>query len=189
MNSVRIELLDHFASAEINAGVAERAGFDGAFPGQAVDDLAELRLTFQRKAYLASMERACRVLLDRGWEVAELFSAQLFDLPAGQERTSLAHRRADLGMPTRLHEYLLTDEHGERIPEAAVALKLRFAKAVRVSIEGNGHLCRGLLKVRYGTENEPGTLSGVTDDGADQLAVTGGARHHLALSDVTGGSE
>jgi metal-sulfur cluster biosynthetic enzyme len=190
VGSVQIELRDHFASAEINAGVAERAGFESAFPGQAVDDLAELRVTFQRKAYLASMERACRVLLDRGWEAAELFSAQLFDLPGGQERTSLMHRRDDLGMPTRPQEYLLTDEHGERIPESAVALKLRFAKAVRVSIEGNGHMCRGLLKVRYGTADEPGTQSGVADHAdSDRVSVeTSGMRHSLGLLDITGGA-
>jgi hypothetical protein len=35
-------------------------------------------------------------------------------------------------------------------PEEAVVEHLRFAKTVRVSIEGNAGLCRGLLDVRYG---------------------------------------
>lgn len=161
VDTVRIELLDHFASDEINAGVSERAGFAAAFPGQAVDELAELRVTFQRKAYLASMERACRVLLGRGWETADLHSAQLFDLPAGRERDSLLQRREDLGLPTDPGGYLMSDPQGERIAQPDVPLQLRFAKAVRVSIEGNGTLCRGLLKVRYGTDTEPGTMSGV----------------------------
>ena len=39
VETVKIELLDHFASAEINAGVAERAGFSAAFAGQADDEL------------------------------------------------------------------------------------------------------------------------------------------------------
>ena len=158
---VRIELLDHFASDEINAGVAERAGFVAAFPGQAVDELAELRLTFQRKAYLAAMERACRVLLARGWETDELHSAQLFDLPTGRERVSLLHRRDDLGLPTMPEDYLMCTADGARIEAPDIGLQLRFAKATRVSIEGNGTMCRGLLAVRYGTETEPGTMSGV----------------------------
>ncbi len=161
VGSVRIELLDHFASTEINAGVAERAGFVAAFPGQARDDLGALRLTFQRKAYLAAMERSCRLLLGRGWDVDELHSAQIFDLPSGTEKTSLLQRRADLGLATDPETYLMTDPEGERIKQADIGLQLRFAKATRVSIEGNGTMCRGLLRVRYGTDTEPGTMSGV----------------------------
>ena len=161
VDAVKIELLDHFASTEINAGVAERAGFSGSFPGQADDELSELRLTFQRKAYLAGLERACKQLLDKDWEIAELHAAQLFDLPFGSERTSLLRRRTDLGMSTLPEDYLMVDDHGDRMPEAEVGPRLRFAKAVRVSIDGNGTMCRGLLKVRYGTDTKPGTMSGV----------------------------
>ena len=64
-------------------------------------------------------------------------------------------------MSTLPDDYLMVDDHGVRMPEAEVGPKLRFAKAVRVSIDGNGTMCRGLLKVRYGTADEPGTLSGV----------------------------
>ena len=166
VGSVKIELLDHFASTEINAGVAERAGFAAAFPGQANDELAELRLTFQRKAYQASMERACRVLLGRGWESEELHSAQLFDLPACTEKASLLQRRGDLAMPTDPEAYLMCTPTGDRIAAPDIGLQLRFAKAVRVSIEGNGTMCRGLLKVRYGTDTEPGTMSGVAHSAA-----------------------
>ncbi len=176
ITGVKIELLDHFASAEINAGVAERAGFAAAFPGQAVDELAGLRLTFQRKAYQASMERACRLLLSRGWETEELHSAQLFDLPPGTEKASLMQRRDDLGLSTDPQAYLMSDPKGERIAQPDVALQLRFAKAVRVSIEGNGTMCRGLLKVRYGTATEPGTMSGVSPRETSAPAQSDGDR-------------
>jgi hypothetical protein len=36
------------------------------------------------------------------------------------------------------------------VPEVAVVEHLRFARTVRVSIEGNAGLCRGLLATRYG---------------------------------------
>ena len=52
------------------------------------------------------------------------------------------------------------DGPADRGPDAA--LQLRFAKAVRVSIEGNAHYLPRPAKVRYGTDTEPGTLSGVS---------------------------
>lgn len=171
IGTVRIELLDHFASMEINAGVAERAGFEAAFEGQAVDDLSELRVTFQRKAYLASMERACRVLLSRGWESGDLHAAQLFDLPSGNEKSSLLQRRGDLGLASGPEAYLMCDARGTRIAKPDIGLQLRFARSVRVSIEGNGTMCRGLLKVRYGTDTEAGTMSGVELSGSSAGAV------------------
>jgi metal-sulfur cluster biosynthetic enzyme len=44
---------DHFASDQINDGVAARAGFRQTFAGQATDELDELRNDFLRKAVLA----------------------------------------------------------------------------------------------------------------------------------------
>jgi signal recognition particle GTPase len=46
---------------------------------------------------------------------------------------------------------LVVDPEGRRIPEEAVEQHLRFARTVRVSIEGNAELCKGLLAARYGT--------------------------------------
>jgi hypothetical protein len=37
-----------------------------------------------------------------------------------------------------------------------LAIRLSYARAVRVSIEGNAHFCRGLLATRYG---ETGTAT------------------------------
>jgi metal-sulfur cluster biosynthetic enzyme len=143
-----VRLEDHFASDEINAGVAAGSGFQGAFPGLANDELAELRRTFQRKAHAACLDRACRTLLGRGWQVDALGDARLSDLPQ-RERDALVRRRAQLGLPGGLAEPLLVDDHGRRVPADRTAAHLRFATAVRVSIEGNAGLCRGLLRTRY----------------------------------------
>lgn len=62
---VTVRLEDHFASEEINGGVAGDAGFRGSFPGEADAELDELRATFQRKAHAACLERSCRTLLDQ----------------------------------------------------------------------------------------------------------------------------
>ncbi|MBO2453792.1 iron-sulfur cluster assembly protein [Actinomadura barringtoniae] len=149
VTEIDVRLEDHFAAEEINAGVATESGFADAFPGLADGELAALRLTFQRKAHLAAIERACRVLADAGRSVKELGEARLGDLPDSAARTSLLRRRTDLGLPTGPDERLLVDDEGRPVEDGLVAGRIRFAQAVRVSIEGNSGFCRGLLKTRY----------------------------------------
>jgi metal-sulfur cluster biosynthetic enzyme len=163
VHTVDIRLEDHFAAEEINAGVAAGAGFAGTFPGEAEspgadgDELGALRRTFQRKAHTACLERACRALLDAGWQVEGLGAVRLADVPASRARESLLRRRADLGLPTGGTEPLLVDDHGRPVPAEGVAAHLRFAQAVRVSVEGNSSFCRGLLHTRYPELREGGS--------------------------------
>lgn len=149
VHAVDIRLEDHFAADEINAGVAAESGFASAFPGQANAELAELRRTFQRKAHTACLERACRKLIDAGWQIEALSRSHLGDLPISPERTSLLRRRDELGLPTGPDEPILINDHGDALRADEIAAHLRFAKAVRVSIEGNSGFCRGLLRTRY----------------------------------------
>jgi metal-sulfur cluster biosynthetic enzyme len=151
VTGVDVQLEDHFASEEINAGVAASTGFSGSFPRQADGELAELRLTFQRKAHLACLERACRKLIADGWQVDGLAGTSLGDLPESTERDSLLRRRADLGFSTDANAALFVDNNGEPVPADELPQRLRFAKAVRVSVDGNAAFCRGLLHTRYGT--------------------------------------
>jgi metal-sulfur cluster biosynthetic enzyme len=163
VHTVDLRLEDHFAAEEINAGVSAGGGFAGTFPGETEppghpgDDLAELRQTFRRKAHAACLERACRSLLDAGWEIEALGGVRLADLPDCVERTSLLRRRAELGLPTAPGDPLLVDEQGRPVPADGVAAYLRFARAVRVSIDGNASFCRGLLHTRYPELREEGT--------------------------------
>src|SRR5256885_4523678 len=87
--SASVVLEEHFASAEINAGVAAGAGFVGTFGNEAAAELNDLRLTFQRKAHTACLERACQRLIKDGWTIEGLSEAHLRDLPDGPERASL----------------------------------------------------------------------------------------------------
>ncbi|MDX6203612.1 MAG: hypothetical protein QOJ83_3112 [Frankiales bacterium] len=149
VDSASIVLEDHFASQEINAGVAAGSGFVGAFPDEAVAELSALRLTFQRKAHTACLERACQRLLKDGWTVEGLSEAHLGDLPVGPERSSLIRRRADIGLSVEDDSTMFVDEAGVPVPADQLPLRLRFARTVRVSIDGNAHFCRGLLTTRY----------------------------------------
>ncbi|HXO54085.1 MAG TPA: metal-sulfur cluster biosynthetic enzyme, partial [Mycobacterium sp.] len=40
-------------------------------------------------------------------------------------------------------------DDGRPLPAEAVPMRLRFARSVRISMEGNAHFCRGLLATRY----------------------------------------
>ncbi len=63
----RVVLEDHYASGEINAGVNDGHGFDGAFAGETEgQDLEELRTIFRRKAFVSRQEQLCRALLADG---------------------------------------------------------------------------------------------------------------------------
>jgi hypothetical protein len=44
------------------------------------------------------------------------------------------------------------DDHGDPVSAEDLPARLRFAQAVRVSVDGNAHYCRGLLETRYGTQ-------------------------------------
>lgn len=149
IDTVSIALEDHFASDEINRGVAAGAGFVGSFPDEAGSELTELRRNFQRKAHLAAMERACRLLLAGGWTVETLPQARLADVPEGAERSSLLRRRADIDLSVAPGSLVFVDDSGASVRPEDASLRLRFARTVRVSIDGNAHFCRGLLTTRY----------------------------------------
>ncbi len=151
IEQARVVLDDHYASDEINGGVNEHRGFDGAFPKKTEgDDLEELRTTFRRKSFVSRQEQLCRAMLADGFTPLDLSGMSLEDvLPSGEFETYL-ERRAELGLDVGPDAPLVVDPDGHRVPKEAVVQHLRFARTVRVSIEGNASLCRGLLATRYG---------------------------------------
>lgn len=150
---VRVLLDDHHDSAKINAGLEADAGYRGTFGVEAEDSLDELRLTFQRKAHLAAMERCVEERLkNTGMELNDVYRLRLGNLPPGRRTEALLRRRAALGLGIRLDDPVFVDDEGRPIAPDAIPTRLRFAKSVRISIEGNGHFCRGLLATRYEDE-------------------------------------
>lgn len=152
VTGIRVRLLDHFASAEINSGVAAGGGFGAAFPGLAEDDLDDLRRTFWSKAHAACQERLASGLLAEGADHAELLRLRLDDLARRVERSELdrlRRRRADLGLPAGGEAPLLVDDDGAPLTAEELPVRLRFARTTRISIDGNAGWCRGLLRTRY----------------------------------------
>ena len=153
----RVVLDDHYASGEINGGVNEEHGFDGAFSGETEGpDLEELRTIFRRKSFVSRQEQLCRALLLEGRSPLELAAMRLGEVPPSEAFETYLERRAELRVDVSESAPLVVDPDGNRVPEDAVVQHLRFAKTLRVSIEGNAELCRGLLETRYGGERGVG---------------------------------
>ncbi|MEQ3551908.1 iron-sulfur cluster assembly protein [Pseudonocardia nematodicida] len=148
---VVVELDDHHDSDLINAGLAADAGYRGTFRHEAESDLDELRLTFRRKAHAAAMERALTLLLraDPDRELESLHGVRIADLPAVPATAALLRRRAAIGLPTGEGESVFVGHDGVPYPPEEIPLRLRMARSQRISIEGNAHFCRGLLRTRY----------------------------------------
>jgi len=72
ITGVTIRLKDHFASQTIKEGVNSGRTFSEAFPGEALEDLDEMRFMFLRKGYLSRQEQLLRSLLQLGLSYAEM---------------------------------------------------------------------------------------------------------------------
>jgi metal-sulfur cluster biosynthetic enzyme len=148
--TAEVILEDHFASDEINAGVAAQAGFVAAFDGEAVAELGDLRAHFLRKAVMAGTDQVCRPLVDAGATPAELVALTLGAVPASPQLLRLRQRRAELGLSAGDDAPLLIDPAtGARIDERAVPLHLRKARVTQAGIEANTSICSGMFRVRY----------------------------------------
>lgn len=174
VGNVVVELDDHHDSVLINAGLAADAGYRGTFRHEAEDSLDDLRWTFRRKAHTAAMERCLTELLraDTALEEANVGTVRLGDLPPGRTKDALVRRRSALGLPTEPAAVVLVDHDGRPYPAEDVPMALRRARSTRISIDGNAHFCRGLLRTRY------------AGSGADQTDRPEGAEpadHHQLL--------
>jgi metal-sulfur cluster biosynthetic enzyme len=160
---VSVRLGDHYTGEEINAALARREGFSGAFPGETEDDhLDALRQLFQRKALLARQGRLCEALLAGGLtseRVAELCVSELPDVPDSRRCLEL---RAQLGIPSQGGSPALVGPSGDRLAAGELTRWLRMARLVRTSLEVNGGICRALLEIRRQPESTPKEESSCT---------------------------
>ena len=150
-----IVLEDHFAAEAINGGVAARAGFVGSFDGEAVSELDGLRADFLRKAVMAGTDQVCRPLIAAGSTPAALAELTLGEVPDSRPLRRLRERRAELGLQAGDDAALLIDPvTGAPVSTDALPLHLRKAQLTRTSLEANGSICRGMLRVRYDTPGQ-----------------------------------
>jgi hypothetical protein len=120
------------------------------------------------------MERCLTELLRANASLVEteMGTIRLWDLPAGRNKEALLRRRSALGLPEAADSIVLVNHEGHTYPPDAIPMALRRARSTRISIDGNAHFCRGLLRTRY------------EGSGADQSARPDGAEpadHHELL--------
>lgn len=157
VRQTEVVLDDHFASTEINGGVAARSGFVQAFDREAVAELGDLRRDFLRKAVWAGTDRVARPLAAAGYTEQQLAALTLGQTPASRDLQRLRERRRELGLPHGDDDPLLLDPvTGQGIGADALPLHLRRARLTRVSLDANSGICRGMLHHRYGTDDEQG---------------------------------
>jgi hypothetical protein len=78
----------------------------------------------QAHAYLTSLDRICRQLLDSGHDPASLCAVKLIDVPPSPERGGLVRGRVALGMTTLPQDPLMVDELGDAITADELGYRL-----------------------------------------------------------------
>jgi hypothetical protein len=102
-------------------------------------------------------------LRQRPMDVEQIGHLLLRDLPEDKAKVALLRRRLAIGLSNCPNSRVLVDEEGKSIAPEAIPLRLRFARSVRISMEGNSHFCRGLLATRYADDEPEGAVPVVTN--------------------------
>ncbi|MDX8527781.1 iron-sulfur cluster assembly protein [Mesorhizobium sp. MSK_1335] len=154
----RVKLHDHMFAEEVNRGMEAGKTFGDIFAELAEDqDLGALRETFRMKAFKRRQEAVLRGLRQQGLTDREILEMDLpvYDV-AGFEpgeaakqkpryRAALLERFPD----RRAYDPVFVTWDGERIPPTALTGYLGELRGVRINMEFNGALCRGLKQTRY----------------------------------------
>jgi metal-sulfur cluster biosynthetic enzyme len=169
IHTVRIRLLDHFASETIEAAVQDGRSFEEAFPGEAQGSLDELRQFFRRKSYLSRHFALLRALRAAGFSPAEICAMRLADLlqregtwwarradgtlaqiEPGEVVSRYLERRQELGLDSRPEAPLMLDPEGTPIPMESLEDYLQRSRASFLNFRSNAFLCQALLASRKG---------------------------------------
>ncbi|MBW4034848.1 MAG: iron-sulfur cluster assembly protein [Proteobacteria bacterium] len=150
--SVAVTLDEHMFIDAINDGIAQDKDFVDAFPTEAGNDLASIRLQFGLKAMERRQEALLRHLLAAGHDPVAFLSLDIAGLEAlaldaagaALRRRYLERRDLAGGLPRAL-----VTSAGEPIMHETLPVYLRHISRVGLNAEFNGALCRGLLAVRY----------------------------------------
>jgi len=162
VNKVRVRLLDHSVSDEINRGITEGKQFKETFDSWSPSDgnLKELRKTFRIKAFYSRQDRLIRHMRNIGYSKEDIISITLDELkalPLAEEgsllRDKYLEKKAELNHP-QTSTKAITDPEGKEISIEAISDYLLGIKSTRISMEFNGAYCKGLLATRYNLETQ-----------------------------------
>ncbi|MEI9407093.1 iron-sulfur cluster assembly protein, partial [Mesorhizobium argentiipisi] len=154
----RVKLHDHMFAEEVNRGMEAGKSFGDIFAELAEDrDLGALRETFRMKAFKRRQEAVLRGLKAHGLTDREILGMGLpaYDaarFEAGEAAKQKPRYRAALleRFPDRrADDPVFVTWDGQQIPPMALTAYLGGLRSVRINMEFNGALCRGLKQTRY----------------------------------------
>jgi metal-sulfur cluster biosynthetic enzyme len=156
--SYRITLKDHMFAEEVNRGIAEGRSFADIFATLGEDmDLAALREKFRQKAFKRRQEGAILDLKALGIADSEIVRMTLGMFDAILSTTEPVERRKRRYRQALVQRWngigprdaAIVTYDGQRIARDALAAHLAELRSVRINMEFNGALCRGLKQTRY----------------------------------------
>lgn len=154
----RVSLHDHMFAEEVNKGIAAGKGFGEIFGELAGDqNLESLREIFRIKAFKRRQEAVLLGLRHQGLTDSEIVGMDLtaFDIAGldqiGDAKQKSRYREALLGRwPERQPgDPVFVTWEGAQIAANALSAHLADLRSVRINMEFNGALCRGLKHTRY----------------------------------------
>jgi len=160
----RITLHDHLFAEEVNQGLAAGKRFGEIFAELAPDEnLDALRLKFKRKAFERRQEALLAALRGAGWSADQILSLSRRALEAPPVEMSGVFARYAEAFLERFPQVgadaaLVVDWSGDRVSVGGLADHIARLRSVRINMEFNGALCRGLKDARY-REKKDGELS------------------------------
>ena len=193
VRAVHPRLEDHMVSDEVNRGTHLGLSFAQAFHTFPVTGtLEELRETFLRKAFQRRQEAVILGLRRAGWSDEAIVGADLATL----DRTVIADPEGARQQP-RYREMLLrrglaarggdrafVTVEGDPLTVDGLKAHLRALRAIRINMEANGALCRGLLDARYGEAavEPPPAAKAAAGCGGGTGPCCGGCATHAKVS-------
>ncbi len=159
VQGVQVRLLDHCFADRVNAAVNGAVPFETVF-AEMTDgaDLSEVREKFREKAFLRRQESVILGLKAMGWAAAQITSMTLAQMDA----LNLGNQPEAAAQKPRYREILVGDGlaclpddaafvtwHGDAITAEGLADHLMRLRAIRINMEFNGAMCRGLAAARY----------------------------------------
>lgn len=169
VSRVVVRLHDHMFADQVNEGVNGGRRFRDIFRELSDGaDLDELRAKFDEKAFQRRQEVVLLSLQARGLPPASIVAMTLGDLDRtvfqGEEDSAQAPRYRRLlvakGLATEPGDLAFRTWQGTALSAEGLTAHLQQLRSVRVNMEFNGALCRGLKQARYKEHGEPVTCDG-----------------------------
>jgi metal-sulfur cluster biosynthetic enzyme len=158
VHQARPQLRDHMVAEEINRGVSEGKSFGDALKEFASGgSLDEVREKFRRKAFERRQEVMILALRGVGYEdpaICRMNLSTLDEINFGSEEVARQKPRyrellVERGLARLPDDRAFVTYEGHPIRRHELASYLQRLRGVRINMEFNSSLCRGLLAARY----------------------------------------